>query len=113
MTRDLAKGDIPTLILAILAEGPCHGYSIAREVERRSQDLLRMREGSLYPALRLLEQDGFIEGCWEVQSSGPARRVYTITKAGSAELAKRAIEWKKYMDAINSVMGGDAHARTA
>jgi PadR family transcriptional regulator PadR len=113
VSRDLAKKDIPTLILAVLSEGPCHGYAIAREAERRSKDVFRLREGSLYPALRVLEQDGLIEGGWEVQSSGPARKVYAITAAGRAELTKRAQEWLAYREAIEAFIGGKTHAQRA
>lgn len=111
MGRNLSKSDIPTLVLAVLAEGPCHGYAIAREVERRSKDLFRLREGSLYPALRVLEQDKFILGEWDTQGSGPARKVYRITAEGQAELAGRSREWAQYSQAIGSFIGG-THAPT-
>lgn len=104
MARDLTRNDIPTLVLAVLAQGSCHGYAIAREVERRSNDILRLKEGSLYPALRGLEQDGFIEGSWEVQPSGPARKVYRITASGHAELSKRKQEWRAYETAFNELL---------
>ena len=87
--RDLPKNDIPLLILAVLLDAPRHGYAIAREVERLSADALQMREGTLYPALRVLEQDGLITGAWEIQPVGPARKIYTLTEAGQAELKKR------------------------
>jgi PadR family transcriptional regulator PadR len=111
MGRDLAKGDIPTLILAVLSDGACHGYAIAREVERRSGDVFRLREGSLYPALRALENAGFIVGEWQQAVGGPARRVYNITENGRGELAQRTRDWKQYAKAINSLIGG-THART-
>ena len=113
MSRDLSKGDIPSLILAVLSDGPCHGYAIAREVERRSQEIFRLREGSLYPALRVLEQDGLIEGQWEEQTSGPARKVYLLTSAGCVELSKKAREWALYREAINRFIGGKTHAPAA
>ena len=58
MKRDLFKGDLPILILAVLGDAPCHGYAIAREIERRSGGELGAREGALYPALRALESRG-------------------------------------------------------
>ena len=106
MGRNLSKNDIPTLVLAVLDEGACHGYAIAREVERRSKDLFHLREGSLYPALRTLEQEQFIRGEWETQGSGPARKVYHLTPEGQAELVKRTGEWADYSRAINSFLGG-------
>lgn len=112
MGRNLSKSDIPALILAVLAEGPAHGYAIAREVERRSQEVFRLREGSLYPALRVLEQDGLVEGQWEAQPSGADRKVYRITPAGHTELSKRAQEWAAYRETINLFMGGRNHGGT-
>lgn len=106
MGRNLSKNDIPTLILAVLSEGACHGYAIVREVERRSKDLFRLREGSLYPALRGLEQERFIVGEWETQGGGPARKVYRLTPEGQAELAKRTSEWADYSAAIDLFIGG-------
>lgn len=111
MGRNLSKSDIPTLVLAVLAEGPCHGYAIAREIERRSKDLFRLREGSLYPALRVLEQEKFIVGEWETQGGGPARKVYRITPEGHVQLINQAQEWADYSGAIHSFLGGN-HAPT-
>jgi PadR family transcriptional regulator PadR len=95
-----------------MAEGKCHGYALAREVERRSSDALKMREGSLYPALRVLEADELIVGAWEEGTGGPARRVYSITSKGQDELAKRARDWRAYMEAVGSFLGG-AHGQEA
>ena len=106
MGRNLSKNDIPALVLAVVAEGACHGYAIAREVERRSHDLFRLREGSLYPALRVLELEHFIVGEWDTQSGGAARKVYRITSEGQAELASRVREWAEYSRAIGSFIGG-------
>lgn len=105
MTRDVMKGDVPVLIMAILAEAPCHGYAIAREVERRSGDKFKMKEGTLYPALRVLEQQGWIEGRWEAQPSGPARKVYALSQTGHGELARRKQEWESYTQAFSAVVG--------
>jgi len=113
MNRDVSKGDVPALILAVLSAGPCHGYAIAREIERRSQKVFHLREGSLYPALRVLEQDGLIEGKWELQASGPARKTYVITEAGRVSLARRTQAWKTYAEAIDALLGGKTDAQTA
>jgi PadR family transcriptional regulator PadR len=103
---ELLKGNTPTLILAVLAEGPRHGYAIAREIERRSQDALSLGEGSLYPALRALEAEGLVSSAWEVQESGPSRRVYVLTDAGRAELVKRTRSWRSFVRAVEGVLGG-------
>ncbi|MGC4047509.1 MAG: helix-turn-helix transcriptional regulator [Armatimonas sp.] len=113
MPRDLPKNDIPTLILAVLEERALHGYGIAREIERRSADALTMREGTLYPALRALEADGLIIGEWEIQPSGPARKVYSLTEDGRAEVIKLTKKWREYARTIESILGGKPDARPA
>ena len=104
--RELLKGNTPTLILAVLRDMPRHGYAIAREIERRSDKALQFKEGTLYPALRALERDHFIAGLWETTSAGPARKVYTLTQAGHAELDQRTRTWAGFVQSINSVIGG-------
>lgn len=113
MRRDLAKGDLPALILAVLGDAPRHGYAIAREVERLSDDALTMREGSLYPALRVLEQDGLIVGTWQPQEKGADRKVYALTEAGKREMAKRTQELKDYATLLHTVLGRIGHAQPA
>ena len=105
MRRELASGDLPALILAVLSQEPRHGYAIAREVERLSDQALHMKEGTLYPALRVLEQDGLIAGTWEPKKKGADRKVYTLTEAGYREMAKRTLELRDYAATINTVLG--------
>jgi PadR family transcriptional regulator PadR len=83
MIRDLPKGDLPLLVLAVLNEGSRHGYAIAREIERISDNALSMREGSLYPALRVLETDGMIVGKWEIQPVGPGAQGLFALRQGA------------------------------
>lgn len=104
--RDLPKGDIPLLVLATLAEGAHHGYAIARAVENISRDAITLREGTLYPALRQLEADGMVEGNWEIQERGPARKVYTLTEKGRTELARRTRDWQEYSNFMTAILGG-------
>ena len=104
--REHYSADISTLVLAVLSDAPRHGYAIAREIERRSDSALRPGEGALYPALRGLEGEGFIEGQWEQAVSGPARKVYALTPEGTQELQKRMSSWRQYVRAVDRVMGG-------
>ena len=107
MARDLPRGDIPTLILATLTDGSRHGYAIAREVERLSKDALTLREGSLYPALRVLEQDSLVTSEWITPpGGGQSRRVYSLTDEGRAELTKRTRDWRQYAAFMNSILSG-------
>ena len=109
MARTPTRGDVSALILAVLGEGALHGYAIAREVERRSESALALREGSLYPALRDLEASGYIVGQWDdaaTPKGTPARKTYKLTAAGQKELEKRAQEWQIYARALNGFLGG-------
>ena len=105
MRRELAKGDLPALVLAVLGEGPRHGYAIAREVERLSDGALHLREGTLYPALRVLEQDGLIAGTWEAQAKGADRKVYALTEAGRGERQKRTAALRDYATLLHTLLG--------
>jgi PadR family transcriptional regulator PadR len=106
--RDPWKGSTAVLILATLAEQPRHGYAIAREIERRSNDLITLGEGSLYPALMVLEQEGLVTSEWQAPTArgGAARKVYTITQAGSTELSRRAQEVRALAEAIADLLIG-------
>src|SRR5579859_4540800 len=103
---ELVKGNTPTLLLAVLLDGPLHGYALAREIERRSKDALQLGEGSLYPTLRTLEHDGFVTSRWETQPSGPARKVYELTEEGRKELVQRTRTWRQFAEAVENVLGG-------
>ena len=105
MGQRVPSGEVSVLVLAILADAPCHGYAIAREIERRSGAELGVQEGALYPNLRTLEQNGLIYGAWDTSESGPARKVYTLTSEGQRELEKRARSWRDYARGFNSILG--------
>jgi PadR family transcriptional regulator PadR len=104
--RELLKGNTPTLVLAVLRDGPLHGYAIAREIERRSGDALRCKEGTLYPALQALERDGFIHGEWVNAPGARPKKVYTITPAGLTGLQQRTQTWIRFAMAVQQVIGG-------
>ncbi|HLK13919.1 MAG TPA: helix-turn-helix transcriptional regulator [Fimbriimonadaceae bacterium] len=105
--RELLKGNIQTLILAILEEEPLHGYGIARAIERRSKAALSFREGSIYPALKALEREGLIASNWETPAIGPARKVYRLLRKGGGELERRKLRWRELVDSIDLVLGGN------
>src|SRR3712207_1144294 len=102
--RQLLKGNTPALVLAVLADAPRHGYGIAREIERRSGNALRFKEGTLYPALHALERDGLITGAWSGEGGGRERKVYRITPAGLGELERRTRTWTEFATAIFQVI---------
>jgi PadR family transcriptional regulator PadR len=111
--KELSRGDIPIIILEILSQQPSHGYAIARDIEQQSDQALQLKEGSLYPALRVLEGDGLIESEWEIQPSGPARKIYRLTAAGHAELSRRKQAWQQYVQLVGRIIGGSDEKRTA
>lgn len=104
MRKELVKGDLPALVLAVLNRQPLHGYGIAREVKQISSDALTLKEAALYPALRALEQDGLITGEWQPQEKGADRKVYTLTETGKRETQKRTQELKDYATLIHTVL---------
>ncbi len=104
MRRDLGNGDLPALVLAVLSKQSLHGYGIARKVKLLSEDTLMLKEAALYPALRVLEQDGLIVGEWQTQEKGADRKVYTITEEGAAEAQRRTQELKDYATLIHKVL---------
>jgi DNA-binding PadR family transcriptional regulator len=105
--RELLKGNISTVVLAILAEGPLHGYQIAKEMRRRSDDALQLGQGVLYPILHRLEARELIRGEWEQSVGTPSRKHYAITDRGRAELRTKRTEWAAFSQAMERVLDGD------
>ena len=111
--RELLKGNTPTLVLAILRDGPLHGYAIARELEQRTGHALKFKDGTLYPALHALESDELVVSQWENPDRGQARKVYSITAKGHKALKQRTQSWLGFVAAVDSVIGGQSHGKPA
>ena len=92
------------LILRTLARGPMHGYAIAVAIERRSEDVLRVEEGSLYPALHRLELAGLLQSEWKTSESNRQAKFYALTGAGRRELRAQSENWNRLVLAIARVM---------
>lgn len=103
MEAEYVRGHLGTMILAVLATGPAHGYGIGAELKRRSQEQLEVLEGSLYPALHRLEEAGWVDSKWETQESR-RRRSYALTADGKDELLERAAKWTAFRDFMNSLL---------
>src|SRR3954464_179753 len=101
---DLLQGTLGILILKTLLLGPAHGYAIARWVEDATGDVLRIEEGSLYPALRRLEDRAWVASDWGVSENNRRARFYTITAAGRKHLKSEATVWLKYSQAVTRVL---------
>ncbi len=108
---DFIRGNTPAMVLAVLRDGPSYGYAIAKEINKRSNDLLRLRQGTLYPALKNLETKGWIVGEWIVEEGSRPRRVYTISEEGSRLLSEMVASWRGLAKALDGIFGGMGEAR--
>lgn len=100
---DALRGHVDAMLLAVLADGPVHGYGAVERIRDRSGGVLDFPSGTVYPALKRLERRGLIEGEWE--SSGRAKRVYRLTAAGTKALADERAEWTATASVITRVLG--------
>ncbi len=98
------KGSLPLIILQALSEGASHGYGIAQQIKARSKGALDFKEGTLYPALHSLEQQGLLEAFNE-EENGRMRRYYRLTASGHAALEKERKEWKQFVQAVDLALG--------
>ena len=98
------KGTLPTLILEALLHEPDHGYRIAQRIKERSKGVLDFKEGTLYPALHKLENEGLIES-YEGVEKGRPRRYYRITRDGRRTFTKDRTEWRELSRAVTVILG--------
>jgi PadR family transcriptional regulator len=102
--NELLHGTLETLILKTLANGPRHGYAIARWLEDTTADALQIEDGSLYPALYRMEQRGWIHAEWGTSELGRKAKFYRLTAAGRKRLAASTAEWARFARAISKVL---------
>jgi transcriptional regulator len=101
---DLLQGTLDLLILKTLTWGPAHGYAIARWIERLTGEVLRVGEGSLYPALHRLEERGCVAASWELSDTKRRTRVYRLTPKGRAQCRAESGSWRQLVEAIGKVL---------
>ncbi len=101
---DQIHGTLDMLVLKVLEAGPLHGYAIALRLEQRSNDVLAVEEGSLYPALYRMEGRGWLASAWQVNDVGRRVRVYRLTRSGRAQLAAETRSWARLTAAVRSVL---------
>jgi transcriptional regulator len=101
---DLLQGTLGILILKALLLGEAHGYAVARWIEDTTGDVLTIEEGSLYPALRRLEDRGLVTSEWGLSENNRRARFYTITAAGRKHLRNEATVWLRYSQAVTRVL---------
>ena len=101
---DLLQGTLDLLILKTLTWGPAHGYTVARWIQQLTGDVLRVGEGSLYPALHRLEERGWIASDWRRSENNRRARFYQLTPAGRRQLTAEARTWARFVDAVGKVL---------
>lgn len=102
---DALQGSLPLLVLKVLARrGPLHGYAITLQIERVSDDVLRVEEGSLYPALHRMEELGWIKARWVTTAHKRRARVYDLTAAGRKQLEAEEARWREVTSAVDHVL---------
>ena len=101
---DLVQGTLDLLLLKILALEPLHGWAISQRLKQISDDVLQVSEGSLYPALHKLEQEGWIKAQWKVRENNRRAKFYSLTRPGRRHLEAEAANWTRLSDAISAVV---------
>jgi PadR family transcriptional regulator, regulatory protein PadR len=102
--NDLLQGTLALLVLKTLARGPLHGYGITLHIQMVSKDILRVEEGSLYPALHRMEQDGWASAEWASSENNRRARYYRLTAKGRKQLAEEEKNWAQLTQAVAHVL---------
>jgi PadR family transcriptional regulator, regulatory protein PadR len=103
---DLLQGTLDLLILKTLAPGPMHGWGISQRIQQTSDDVLRVNQGSLYPALHRLEAAGWIEAEWGASENNRQAKFYRLTRAGQKQLRAETASWLRMSEAVGRVLAG-------
>jgi len=103
-TTDLLQGTLDLLILKTLSLGAQHGWGVAQRIQQTSRDLLQINQGSLYPALHRLEEQGWIDSEWGVSDNNRRAKFYRLTADGQAQLDRETESWRQYAEAVRWVL---------
>jgi PadR family transcriptional regulator PadR len=101
---DLLQGTLDLLILKTLALGPQHGWGISQRIQQISEDVLQVNQGSLYPALHRLEEQGWIDSEWGVSDTNRQAKFYRLTRAGQRQLEVEAAQWARIIAAVGRIL---------
>lgn len=107
--RELVKGSTSLILLQMLNERDMYGYELVKELDKRSDHHLQVKEGTLYPALHKLESQEYIVCYWQEQEKGPARKYYRITAEGQEILNEKTKEWQHFVKVMNKVIRRPEH----
>jgi PadR family transcriptional regulator PadR len=103
--NDILQGTLLLLVLKCLdAQGAMHGYALTAHIQAVSRELLRVEEGSLYPALHRMEQEGLIRAAWGITEKNREARFYTISAAGRRRLAEEQASWQRLTQGVQRVL---------
>lgn len=107
ISGDTLRGHLGTMLLAALEGGPAHGFDLLKRLEAEGCGALRLKEGSVYPALYRLERSGLVLAGWEEDDArrGPRRRIYSLTRKGRAQLAAGREEWQQFVSIVGAIVG--------
>ncbi|MEC0123373.1 PadR family transcriptional regulator [Paenibacillus pabuli] len=105
----MMKGYIDGIVLSVLSKQDAYGYEISQTVHDETNGQYDLKEGTLYPALKRMEANGYIEGYWGDQFGGPRRRYYRMTSEGQTQLDKLRTSWTDNIKIINIFLGGSLH----
>jgi transcriptional regulator len=108
--RDLFRGALEMMVLRSLTREPMHGYALVQHIKQRSNDLLQVEEGSLYPALQRLLKEGWLRAEWELSASNRRVRTYYVTPAGRKHLEREISSFERMVEAITLVLSPVAAA---
>jgi PadR family transcriptional regulator PadR len=101
---DLLQGTLDLLILKTLAVGAMHGWGISQRIQQISDDVLRVNQGSLYPALHRLEASGWIESEWGASENNRQAKFYRLTKTGQKQLREETVQWERMAGAVARIL---------
>lgn len=101
---DLLQGTLDLLILKTIAREPLHGWGIAKRIQQLSDDVLSVQQGSLYPALHRLEQQGWITSDWRDTNLGRSAKFYTLTREGKKQLERELASWSRLSSAVGLLL---------
>lgn len=100
INKELLKGTAKTLVLQLLSEREMHGYELLTMMKEKSKNLIEITEGTLYPLLHTLEEDGFLTSSWEKSAGKRKRKIYAITPDGKKSLVERSKELKEFISVM-------------
>jgi PadR family transcriptional regulator PadR len=107
---EMLKGTLDMMVLRTLVTGDAHGHTIAKAIERTSEDVLEVEQGSLYPALHRLEDRGWVSSYWGASENNRKAKFYRLTAAGKKQLVRETNRWRQMARAIGLVMGEETLA---